>query len=493
MRQARIAGPGGASARVVLTAFFKDKWKLAAAFLLTLGAAVGLAFLVTPTYEANALLYVKFGREYTYRAQSGASEIVTQAFDREQLLRSEAAILVAADTAAAVVKKIGATRLYPQLAHAAPEPGVPPVDPDEQAREIMLANLDTEAGDESTIISVTFRHPDRALAAEVLEDLVEAYIAKRRPLFADLQAKKIEAETRAAKAELDRTENELEQFEQDNGIVLFESERGILLDQQGGLVRALQAAESDHAATNEQAARLRASLDEVEPTVVLEAETQRNPVLADAQRALLNLRLRDAELRNDWQNDSPPVAQVRQGIAAGERMMGELGVEPERLVRTGINPLHAGLTSELNGVVAQASAEAARKTVIAKQLADTRAQIAALSANERRLNNLTLDRDLASAAYKDLSRRLDEARLLDKLALEDDANVRVLQQPYVPLRPNDLTPLIVMAGLMGAVFMTLTTAFVSDLLRSSYLTPEQLERATGLPVLGVVPLKLGRR
>jgi uncharacterized protein involved in exopolysaccharide biosynthesis len=69
----RLDGPAarpGLSSRTVLAAIFKDLWKIAAAFLLTVGAAGALAYLMTPKYAANASLYVKFGREYMYRADS---------------------------------------------------------------------------------------------------------------------------------------------------------------------------------------------------------------------------------------------------------------------------------------------------------------------------------------------------------------------------------------------------------------------------------------
>jgi capsular polysaccharide biosynthesis protein len=49
------------------------------------------------------------------------------------------------------------------------------------------------------------------------------------------------------------------------------------------------------------------------------------------------------------------------------------------------------------------------------------------------------------------------------------------------------------AGLVAAALAGLLAAFLCDLLRSGYLTPEQLERSTGLPVLASVPLRLQHR
>jgi len=75
-----------------------------------------LTFLTTPTYEATALLLVKFGREYVYRPevadQQSASNPVR---DRQAFINTELQILRSKDLAATVVSTVGVNKLYPKI------------------------------------------------------------------------------------------------------------------------------------------------------------------------------------------------------------------------------------------------------------------------------------------------------------------------------------------------------------------------------------------
>ena len=67
--------------RTVLVPLFKDLPKLVLTFLLVMGAAGAVAWLMAPSYVAEALLYVKYGREYTYRTETGEAQIIPQSSD----------------------------------------------------------------------------------------------------------------------------------------------------------------------------------------------------------------------------------------------------------------------------------------------------------------------------------------------------------------------------------------------------------------------------
>ena len=471
--------------RVILVALFKDKWKLAAAFAVTFGIAVVLSFLITPKYVANALLYVKYGREYTYRVETGTSEVVPQAFDRSQIIRSEAQILMAPAIADAAIAKLGIGRLYPYLAAKEGED----FPADAYARQVFLSSLDAVGGDESNIIELTFRHPDPSLAAEALNAVIEAYMAKRRPLFAEIRALALEDETSSAKRHLDTSNEKLDRFRLDNDIVAFDAQRQSLLDRRSNLSRDLQLAESELAADREREAKLKTQIGGLEPTIVLESENQPNPAMAEAQKTLLDLQLRAEELKGDWSETSRPVQQVRSSIEQVEQTLRTLSARPDRLVRTGINPVREALATQLATIEAQVSAQEARQVAIAGQLSKVSAELAALAAKERTLDTLNRERDLVAANYTSLARQLDDARLLDKLAQNESANVRVLQPAQPPVEAQNPQILILMVGLVAAFLSALMTAFVSDLLRSGYLTPEQLEWSTGLPVLATIPIR----
>lgn len=469
---------------MLLVGLFRDKWKLLGVFLLTLSAAAALSFMLTPKFVAGTMLFVKYGREYTYRAETGTSEIVPNAFDREQIIRSEIQILGAGDVVDQAIAATGIERLYPDLAV---DPS--PAGAKEQARQRFLDSLEAQGGDESNVISVTFRHPDREVAIEALDALINAYMVKRRPLFAEVRSQALDLETQGAQLRLERASAALSAFQRNNDIIAFDAQRRLLLEQKNGLERDLQGAESGLAAGRERGERLRSDLETLEPTIVLQSETQRNRALGDAQRALIDLQLREEELLDQWAPNSQPVVQVRRGLDRLGQTIAELEREPERLVRRGPNPIHDTLATQYATVAAQVSADQARYDAIQGQLAATNRQLVDLMDKERELDVLMRERELAVASYASLAKELDEAQLLDKLALQDNANVRILQTAQAPAEPNNLQLLVVAVGFVLAMLATLFTAFLCDLMRSGYLTPEQLERAVGLPVLATLPLR----
>lgn len=483
----------GLSSRTVLAAIFKDWWKIAAAFLLTVAAATALASMMTPKYAANASLYVKFGREYTYRADTyradaAGSDVVAQSFDRDQVIKSEVKLLLAPDLADEVVAKLGVARLYPAIAAGAAE-GPSPQD---AARVAFLANLDAEADRDSSVVEVTFRNPDAVVAADALNALVAAYLAKRRPLFAEVRAYALEPEAAQAKGRLDEAEDALASFRLARNIVSFGTQRDLLLQQSAALDRDMQAVANELAASGERVARLRASLERTPGTVVLQSETQRNPALGDARKALLDLRVRETELAAEYLDEARPVRDVRRSIGQVQQLVGDLENRPETSVRTGQNPVHEALAAQLATAEAEAGAVAARHGSVSGQFAEVKLRLDALAGEERELDELTRRQGFAASNYSNLARKLDETRVLDKLASSDSANVRVFQPARVPTVAEDSRLLVLAVGLVAALLASLMVAFVSDLLRSGFITPEQLERSTGLPVLASVPLRNDR-
>ena len=79
--------------RNVVIPLFKDLPKLLLVFGLVMGAAGAAAVMLQPHYHAEALLYVKFGREYAWRSETGEAETMPQNFEAKQVLKAEARML----------------------------------------------------------------------------------------------------------------------------------------------------------------------------------------------------------------------------------------------------------------------------------------------------------------------------------------------------------------------------------------------------------------
>ena len=67
------------------------------------------------------------------------------------------------------------------------------------------------------------------------------------------------------------------------------------------------------------------------------------------------------------------------------------------------------------------------------------------------------------------------------------SNVSIVQPPLVPLNGTSITPLILVIGTVLSLCGAALVAFLSALWRDTFLTPEQVERELGIPLLAAIP------
>lgn len=180
---------------MLLTSFFKDLPRLLAVFSLVVGTAWAVATQIEPTYRAESLLYVRYGREYAYRADRDGE--IAQTFETKEIMRAEARMLETVDLATTVIDRLGMQTIYPDLLDPSSKQ-----DPHDAAVQRLSEEVKAQAGEHGNIITVTFEHADAVVATHVLDAWVEAYLAERKHLFAEGRGKALAPEVDAARARL---------------------------------------------------------------------------------------------------------------------------------------------------------------------------------------------------------------------------------------------------------------------------------------------------
>ena len=236
------ARPESVSIRELLAFYYKYRLRLALAFFVPVAAAVILSFIPTPRYQANSVLIVRMGSEYVYQPEVGANRSGPQAtipFDRDQIFKSEVAILKSASLHEEAIKLVGLERIYPDIAHPTAflsiargafalgaEAGAAPL---AKAVAQFGRRFDVRLEKDSAVINLAFEHPDAAVAAETLNALLKLYMEKRKQLYQESRVDFAASELETIHEKAIEAGQAVENFKRRNKIYSLAEQRAALL------------------------------------------------------------------------------------------------------------------------------------------------------------------------------------------------------------------------------------------------------------------------
>jgi uncharacterized protein involved in exopolysaccharide biosynthesis len=466
----------------ILSVFFHDSWRIAIVFYLCLAVTVVVSFLPAKSYTSDAALLLRLGREYLYKAEVGESNPGSPvAYDRDQILIAETKILTSREIKLAVIEKMGVAQIYPKLAA---------LDPEKQRNGAMLAlegALDAELLKGSNLMQIRFTHSNPDIAAKVLTQVIDAYLQRRSIIFASSAYGTAEADFVARTIQLNTVEAKLAAMKGARGIRVFAEEQSLLLSQRNTLELRQADAALALAQATERVASLSKSMGGVAGDVQLFSETQRSDAIENARRLLLDLSLKERDLSTKFVDSNPLVQDIRADIKRTNEYIRELEQKPPRVVRTGRSPARDAVESDLLRAMADKQQARAASLAVTSQRAAIEERLAIFAAADNELPGLERERRFAEVNYDAAAKRLRDEQALEDLDRKRLTNVSIVQAPVRPLQAKSLQPVILIVGTFLSVCAALLTAFLSALFRDTFLTPAQVERRLGLPLLAAVP------
>jgi uncharacterized protein involved in exopolysaccharide biosynthesis len=165
-----------------------------------------------------------------------------------------------------------------------------------------------------------------------------------------------------------------------------------------------------------------------------------------------------------------------------QQLQAELGAMRSRL----------GAESSRAGQAAAATAEsnARRLRDLEGQIAAQKTRVLASSRERGSLSVLQQEVQSAQKAYETVAASAAQARLQ---SMTTQGNVQMLGSASEPVEPSGPTaPQVLAIALAGGLLLGLATALLAELANRRVRSVEDLETATHLPIIGVVP-ELGRR
>lgn len=491
-------GPGFASPQVtlrdILTVLFFDRWAIGIAFLVPVALGVAAIFLVRTSFEAEARLLVLLGREYVFRPESGEN-IPGLSFDREQIVKAELEILGSRELKAEVIRTVGLEEIYPRLfSEFLPGPAREG-DAKRRPRVVDLAvdrfekNLKLTSVQGANVIQLAFDHPDPQIAAEALNLLIRFYMDKRRDVFSQTRAAIIQEQRDQLDRRLKDAEARMQEFRARNNISNIEEQITLLLRQESDQVNAQLQLEERIRGLEAQGLGLKSQIAATPAQVVLSSDNTRAPALESAKATLMGLELRRRDLLTKYKETSRVVTDLDAQIAQARSFLAQEDSRVTDSTRRGRNPVLDDLERDWARLDAELKGTRARKTEIESNIVKLRQRSADLAQQEQEFRALERDRALLDASYRTYSTRLEEAKITEEFDKNKTANVRIIASAEPPSEGRNLRLPILAASIFVGFLSALATAFVTAQMRQTFLTPEDTERALGLPVLLTVPLR----
>jgi uncharacterized protein involved in exopolysaccharide biosynthesis len=440
---------------------------------------LGLALMQRETYTASSRVLVRLGQEYVFQpkvggAGAGATPMLTE------ILNSELKLMLSPDVRKRTIEQIGLAKLYPDIAAnaASKEAAL------DAADRAFAQDLVAVTSPQTPIITATFTHPDRKIAAEALNAYVDTYLGFRREVLVDPAARVFAGQGAEFTERLNAANNALTEFFRVNDIGDFDAEQKAQTDLLTKTEADLGAARAERRSLDGQVSVLRARAEGQPAEIELYAESE-------AGRQLVSLQGQRAELIAKFEPTAPPVVEIDRRIKEVEAFLN--GGPRASVTRRGANPVRQDLERELFKFEAQARAAREREEALEAQRKGATARLQALQKIEPQYRELTRQKSILEENARAFGVRAEEARAFQEIAGLSSDNIRVMERASAPLRGESLRfPIFALAVVLGGL-TGLGVALARGLMRESFPTAASAARTLNAPVLGVAPASPRRR
>src|SRR5262245_60970658 len=332
--------------------------------------------------------------------------------------------------------------------------------------DTLLGNVDITPVRETRLIDIHYRHQSRDLARKIADTWAEVFKALSLEERYDANkeaASYLDKSVAKYKLKLREAEERLQNYLRANQVIDFGQKESTVTSRYAELNRLLLTAETDRKNT-QLAYELSRGLADVSSL----PEIQRDPLVIDLNKKLIDLRQARDQLLVEFTPEWPEVKKVDQQI---ERVQGELRASQQRILTTVENQHRTAVQRE----------ESLRKAFLQQREETIEQNHAAIEAKMLQAdidsNRQLLDSLLQSQKGVEVS----EAGMLRQ-------NIRIAEaspMPRDPVAPRRLQNILLSAllALMGGVGLVLFLDYINNKLESV----EDVDRYLRLPALGVIP------
>jgi uncharacterized protein involved in exopolysaccharide biosynthesis len=467
--------------RDILYIIFKHRVKMLILFFTVVLTVTLGSFLMSPTYEASSKILLKFGRENVYSPPtpgSGGSAPVLLDPSREERINSEVEMLQGRSILEKVIHDIGPATIYPDI-------DSPPLialgalaklSPADKAFVIFQKKLSVEAVKKSNIIEIKFQHKDPAVAALVVNRLVDVFLDHHLKVYQESgEYSFFSSQVRALEKKLKDSEQELKDFKNTNRITSLQEQKSVLLKQISDAEMELARTKSARSETEGKLSALKQSSSGASTDRTLGQETDFNPQSMSVIRSRVSeLRLEEERLLSRYTEQNENVVKVRKELAEARQLL----AKEEQIYH---NKALATVSQNL-------SALKSREAEQEKLLSRYQSELNQVNSVEMRVTELERQVKINEDNYQLYLKKMEEARISNAMDSQKIANISVVEPALAPIKPIKPKKLlnIILSILLGA-FSSIGMAFTLEYFSHTFNKPEEVEQQSSLKVLAAIP------
>ncbi|MDP3000769.1 MAG: polysaccharide biosynthesis tyrosine autokinase [Bryobacterales bacterium] len=434
----------------------RHRWKILSAIAACVIAAVILSARLTPIYESTATV------DIDRRIPSGivgqeAMQSVTN--DADQFMATQVKLIQSDSVLRPVARKYNLREHEKGIPDSGPVKGIAEETP------VILKKLKVTRPPNTYLVLVSYRSPDRQLASDVSNAIVQSYLAHTYSIRYKAAAglsQFMELQLEELRAKMERSSAALAQFERELGVINPEEKTNIVSARLLQLNTDYTKAQTDR--VNKEAAFnsvKSGSLEAAQVSSQGEALKKLTEGLNDAQR-------RFADVRTHYGDNHPEYRKAQAQVG-----------EAERLLKSTQDSIVRRVEIEFRETLD-------RESMLQKAVAGTKTEFDRLNARYFEYQTLKREAETDRKLYEELVRKIREAGIN---ASFQNSSIRIADPARPGLKPvfPDM-PLNVGLAFLFSSLLAVGAAVLSDVLDNTIRDPEQVSRTLKTVVVGSLPM-----
>lgn len=355
-----------------------------------------------------------------------------------------------------------------------------------QAVQKLRAHLNVEGVRQTHVFVASLDSPNPNFSADALNALVGIYMDHQLSVRKGKGAREFfDEQTEQMRGELQKAELRLQAFKDKWNIVSIEDQKRHLLQQVTHTEAALRESQVQVAETEVRVTKLKERLAGQQEAIPLTNVSERNPILDQLKNRLMQMELEYSQ----YVPDSPAAGELVREIATVRARLQAESSKVTGAATSGLNQNYQELKRTLVTEEGRRESLRPRLSELTKQFKAYRDSLNTLDQREMELRGLMREVKVKQEAYDIYLKKEEESRINEVLDRKGISNVTAIENaavPQTPVRPRKFLNLVM--GLLIGLVGGFGSAYVSEYMRRSFVTREELEDGLRRPVMAALPL-----